>query len=147
MFNLWLISRSAASFPHLVSKFSPKWIWIPQCTYLFSNLWVKLLRFPNSSWFCRSLPYPFSNISFSGPNLLNGLLYRSHPHCLFSWALSSCMISWKAWCHGMMQCFMFYIFWLQFSDVFFSFIVVISNNICHWLWLSFQLMFSQIYSN
>lgn len=58
-------------------------------------------------------------------------IFAYHPHCLLPWAFSSCFTSWKAWCHGMMQCFIFTILHLLFSDVFSSFVLVIPNQI--WL--------------
>lgn len=54
-----------------------------------------------------------------------------HLHCVLPWVFPSCVISWKAWCHGMMQCFTFSVLCLLFSGVFSSFILVIPNHI--WL--------------
>lgn len=82
--------------------------------------------FSYSERLCRSLPHSSSNTSFQF------LIYFCIGNCLFFWAFPSCMISWKAWCHGMMQWFfLFSLLFLLFFDVLSSFTVVIPNN----MWL------------
>lgn len=93
---------------------------------------INCSTFPYSSWLCRSLSHPLISL-FQIVIYLKVFCTGVFPyhHCLLPWAFPSCITSWKAWCHGMMQYFIFTVLCLLFSDVFFSFVLVIPNQI--WL--------------